>query len=121
MEVVTERLLHEERKLKERLGSERSREGAMPGKQRPKGKGPTGKFGQIRRNCNEEARSNKLKVNKAEVRRRGSSSSDSDCVGLMVNHLLSGNSPAPSMNGSWIQEQPATCVVTISCLLSFKG
>ena len=121
MEVVTERLLHEERKLKERLGSERSREGAMPGKQRPKGKGPTGKFGQIRRNCNEEARSNKLKVNKAEVKRRDSSSSDGDCVGLMVNHLLSGNSPGPSMNGSWIQEQPATCVVTISCLMSFTG
>ena len=125
MEVVTERLLHEERKLKERLGSERSREGAMPGKQRPKGKGPKyhhcGKFGQIRRNCNEEARSNKLKVNKAEVRRRDSSSSDGDCVGLMVNHLLSGNSPGPSMNGSWIQEQPATCVVTISCLMSFTG
>ena len=107
MEVVTERLLHEERKLKERLGSERSREGAMPGKQRPKGKGPTGKFGQIRRNCNEEARSNKLKVNKAEVRRRGSSSSDSDCVGLMVNHLLSGNSPGPL--NEWIVDSGATC------------
>ena len=57
MEVVTERLLHEERKLKERVGSERSREGAMTGKQRPKGKGPKchhcGKFGHIRRNCNE--------------------------------------------------------------------
>ena len=125
MEVVTERLLHEERKLKERLSSERGREGAMPGNQRPKGKGPKyhhcGKFGQIKRNCHEEARSNKLKVNKAEVRRRDSSSSDDDCVGLMVNHLLSGNSPGPSMNGSWIQEQPATCVVTISCLMSFTG
>ena len=98
---------------------------AMSGNQRPKGKGPKyhhcGKFGQIRRNCHEEARSNKLKVNKAEVRRRDSSSSDGDCVGLMVNHLLSGNSPGPSMNGSWIQEQPATCVVTISCLMSFTG
>ena len=56
MEVVTERLLHEERKLKERVGPERSREGAMTGKQRPKGKGPKchhcGKFGHIRRNCN---------------------------------------------------------------------
>ena len=39
MEVVTERLLHEERKLKERVGPERSREGAMTGKQRPKRKG----------------------------------------------------------------------------------
>ena len=57
MEVVTERLLHEERKLKERVGSERSRQEAMTGKQRPKGKGPKGhhcgKFGHIRRNCNE--------------------------------------------------------------------
>ena len=110
MEVVTERLLHEERKLKERVGSERSREGAMTGKQRPKGKGPKchhcGKFGHIRRNCNEwvkkksdsnekETRSNKLRVNKAEVRRRDSNSSDGDCVGLMVNHVLSANSTGP--------------------------
>jgi len=111
MEVVTERLLHGERKLKARLGSERSREGVMTGKQRPKGKGPKyhhcGKFGQIRRNCNEEARSNKLKVNKAEVRQRDSSSSDGDCVGLMVNHLLSGNSPGPL--NEWIVDSGATC------------
>ena len=55
----------------------------MTGKQRPKGQGPKchscGKFDHIRRNCNEwfkkksdsnekEARSNKVKVNKAEVR-----------------------------------------------------
>ena len=57
MEVVTERLLHEERKLKEREGSKRSREGAMTGKQRPNGKGPKchhcGKCGHMRRNCNE--------------------------------------------------------------------
>ena len=78
MEVVTERLLHEERKLKERVGSDRSREGAMTGKQRSKGKEPKchhcGKFGHIRRNCSEwmkqkrganekEARGAKLKVN----------------------------------------------------------
>ena len=41
MEVVTERLLHEERKLKERVGSERGREGAMTGKQRPKERDPS--------------------------------------------------------------------------------
>jgi len=85
MEVLTACLLHDERKLKERVGSERSREGAMTGKQRPKAKGPKchhcGKFGHIRSNCNKwvkkksdsnekEARSNKLTVNKAEVRRR---------------------------------------------------
>ena len=111
MEVVTERLLHEERKPKEPVGSERSREEAMTGKQRPKGKGPKnhhcGKFGQIRRNCNEEARSNKLKVNKAEVRRRDSSSSDGDCVGLMFNHVLSANPTGP-MNER-IVDSGATC------------
>ena len=122
MEVVTERSLHEERKLKERVGSERSREGAMTGKQRPKGKGPKchhcGKFGHIRRNCNEwvkkksdsnekEARSNKLRVNKAEVRRRDSSSSDGDCVGSMVNHVLSANSTGPL--NKWIVDSGATC------------
>ena len=83
----------------------------MPGKQRPKGKGPKyhhcGKFGQIRRNCNKEARSNKLKVNKAEVRRRDSSSSDGDCVGLMGNHLFLRNSPGPL--NDWIVDSGATC------------
>ena len=113
MEVLTACLLHDERKLKERVervGSERSREGVMTGKQRPEGKGPKchhcGKLGHIRSNCNKwvkkksdsnekEARSNKLTVNKAEVRRRDSSSLDGDCVGLMVNHVLSVNSTGP--------------------------
>ena len=90
MEVPTTCLLHDERKLKERVGSERSTKGAMTGRQRPKGKGPKchhcGKFGHIRSNCNKwvkkksdsnekEARSNKLTVNKAEVRQRDISSS----------------------------------------------
>ena len=122
MEVVTERLLHEERKLKERVGSDRSREGAMTGKQRSKGKGPKchhcGKFGHIRRNCSEwmkqkrganekEARGAKVKVNRAEVRRRDSSSSDGDCVGLMVNHVLSASSTG-RLN-EWIVDSGATC------------
>ena len=94
----------------------------MTGKQRPKGKGPKchhcGKFGHIRRNCNEwvkeksasnekEARSNTLRVNKAEVRRRDSSSSDGDCVGFMVNHVLSANSAGPL--NKWIVDSGATC------------
>ena len=57
IEVVTERLLHEERKLKERTGVGASSERAMTGKQRPKARGPKchhcGKFGHIQRNCNE--------------------------------------------------------------------
>ena len=94
----------------------------MTGKQRPKGKGPKchhcGKFGHIRRNCNEwvkkksdfnekEARRNKLKVNKAKVRRTDSSSSDGDCAGLMVNHELSANSTAPL--NEWIMDSGAAC------------
>ena len=54
IENVTERLLHEERKLTEGVGSDGRREGAMTAKQRPKEKRPKshhcGKFGYIRRN-----------------------------------------------------------------------
>ena len=130
IEVVTERLLHEERKLKERTGVGASSERAMAGKQRPKARGPKchhcGKFGHIRRNCNEwiklsqcnewvrtkfstsqkETR-NKLKANKAEVRRRDSSSSESDCIGLMVNHMMSASSS--SRTKDWIVDSGATC------------
>ena len=48
-----------------------------------------------------------MKVNKAEVRRRDSSSSDGDCVGLMFNQVLSANSTGP-MNGR-IVDSGATC------------
>ena len=60
------------------------------------------KFGHIRRNCNERVRTklstsqnstnNKLKANRDGVRRRDSSSSDSDCIGLTVNHMMSASS-----------------------------
>ena len=58
IEVVTERLLHEERKLhvQEWTGVGASSERVMTGKQQPKARGPKchhcGKFGHIRRNCN---------------------------------------------------------------------
>ena len=98
IEVVTERLLHEERKLNERADVRVRSERAMTGQQRSKAKGlkchHCGKFGHIRRNCKEWVRTksearrkpetpqasqetrNKLKANRAEVRRRDSSSSD---------------------------------------------
>ena len=48
-----------------------------------------------------------MRVNKAEVRRRDSSSSDGDCVGLMVNHVLSANSTGPL--NEWTVDSGATC------------
>ena len=124
MEIVTERLLDEERRLRERaeLGAGSSGEKAMTRKQLAKGKGPKchycGKFGHIRRNCKEWARKKsdssqketktvKLKVNRAEVRQRDSSSSDSDSIGFMVNHVMSASSTG-HLN-DWIVDSGATC------------
>ena len=41
------------------------------------------------------------------MRRRDSSSSDGDCVGLMGNHVLSANSTVPL--NKWIVDSGATC------------
>lgn len=93
----------------------------MTGKQRPKARGPKwqhfGKFGHIRRSSNERVRTkfstsqketnNKLKVNRAEVRRRDSSSSDNDCIGVMVNHMMLASSS--SRMKIWIVDSGATC------------
>ena len=57
IEVVTERLLHKEWKLKEQTAVDANSERAMAAKQRPKVRGPKchqyGEFGHIRQNCNE--------------------------------------------------------------------
>ena len=103
MEIVTERLLHEERKIKEKHVSETS-DGmkAMFVNRQSKGKGPKcyqcGKFGHIKRNCRElnspklddknEAYDNKHKANNAAESRQAENSSDSDEVGLMINHAF---------------------------------
>ena len=80
--MVTERLLQEKRGLKERVGVDANSERAIIGKQRLKCH-HRGKFGHIRRSCNERVRTkiitsqketnNKLKANRDEVRRRDSS------------------------------------------------
>ena len=99
------------------------------GQQRSKVKGlkshHCGKFGHIRLNYKEwvrtksEARKkpetpqasqetrNKLKANRAEVKWRDSRSSDSDCTGLMVNHMMLASCSSP-MN-DWIVDSGATC------------
>lgn len=125
MEVVTERLLHEERKLKDRMGTDEGGAKAMAADQRSKRKGPKcyhcGKFGHIRRNCSELARTAerrsdsgrrerkivKQKANKVEVRQRDSSSSEGESVGLVVRHALSAN--VSSRRDNWIVDSGATC------------
>ena len=121
MELVTERLLHEERKVKGR-GDDASSVKAMTAKQAFK-KGPKchhcGKYGHIRRNCRKFAqekksgsnegdrtRSVKHQANTAETRQGDSSSSDSENVGLVARHALSAST---GRHDSWIVDSGATC------------
>ena len=121
MEIVTERLLHEERKIKEKHGSETS-DGmkAMFVNRQSKGKGPKcyqcGKFGHIKRICRElnspklddknEAYDNKQKANNAAESKQAENSSDSDEVGLMINHAFSS---LTKKENAWIIDSGATC------------
>ena len=123
MEIVTERLLHEERKIKEKHGSETS-DGTMKAmfvNRQSKGKGPKcyhcGKFGHIKRNCRElnspkldddknEAYDNKHKASNAAESRQAENSSDSDEVGLMINHAFSS---LTKKENAWIIDSGATC------------
>ena len=122
MEIVTERLLHEERKIKEKHGSETT-DGmkAMFINRQSKGKGPKcyqcGKFGHIKRNCRElnspkldddknEPYDNKHKANNAAESRQAENSSDSDEVGLMINHAFTS---LTKKENAWIIDSGATC------------
>ena len=123
MEVVTERLLHEERKLKNRAGSSGvSSEKAMAVKQQSRKKGPKchhcGKIGHIKRDCwdltgkkadksQKESTYSKQKANKAEVKKHDYDSSSSDTVGLIVTHA--GLAGATVRQNSWIVDSGATC------------
>ena len=123
MEVVTERLLHEERKLKDHADSTGvSSEKAMTAKQQSRKKGPKchhcGKIGHIKRECRDvtgkkadksqkESRYSKQKANKAEVKKRDDDSSSSDTVGLIVTHA--GLVGAAAHQNNWIVDSGATC------------
>ena len=124
MEVVTERLLHEERKLKDRAGVGESSEKVMTARRQSQKYGPKchqcGKFGHIKRNCWElvgkksdlgqkEVKNSKYKVNKAEVKQRNSDSSSSESAGLVVSHALSGLTSTVAQQNSWIVDSGATC------------
>ena len=123
MKVVTERLLHEERKLQDRgsTSSNPASGGALTARHNFK-KGPRchfcKKFGHIQRNCRERERSQQSgasdkhikkpqhKAHSAETRQRVEDT-DSDEAGLVVNHVLSANRK-PRSTGRWIIDSGAT-------------
>ena len=122
MELVTERLLHEERKMKDRKSTDSSYEKAMTVKQ-PFRKGPKchhcGKFGHIKRNCRKFAQENKFnsadkeqrkstkhRATTAETKQTDSSSSDGESIGLVVRHAFSAS---VGRHDSWIIDSGATC------------
>lgn len=120
MDTVIERLIHEERKLKDRQGSSEPRNsGALAARHKNKPRGPQcygcKKFGHIQRNCPERAHdSDQLKKVKkgrknesAHKARVKSDESDSDEVGLVTRQLLSVTDS--SETDQWIIDSGATC------------
>ena len=111
MEVVTERILHVERKQKEKINFDTSGEKAMTTKQQFNRKGPKcrqcGKFGHIKKNCRSSSsteaddkrkhKDTKQKANAAEMKHM-ESNSDSESIGLVVQHAM----PSLSGKAAWI-------------------
>lgn len=134
MEVVTERLLHEERKVVERKGTDvtSSRDKAMTTTHRKSKKGPKcyycHKLGHLQRNCilkaqreAEESAGKEFKSTASRVVKKpqhkantvhhqeDSSESDSDSVGLVVRHVLSvGERSQEQSVSKWIVDSGAT-------------
>ena len=130
MEVVTERLLHEEQKQKREIET-RSDTLLMTRSDPKRGKGPKcfrcRRFGHIQRNCPDlryqeervkpEKRYTKPKVTKRRDERvhvtswtgrsRNRDDEDSD-IGLMVTHVLSVGKSCDSI-GTWVIDSGATC------------
>ena len=118
MEVVTEWILHAERKQKEKINFDTSGEKAVTTKQQFNRKGPKcqqrGKFGHIKKNCRSSSsteaydkrnhKDTKQKANAAKMKHT-ESSSDSESVGLVVQHSMA------SLPGkaAWIIDSGAMC------------
>ena len=114
METVTERLLHEERKVRDREGTRPAKLKAMT-VQGQKRKFTCGRPGHFRRNCRKLAadkekgklgtkEKQKHKANKAVIQKGDESSSSSDNHALVAFHALSATS-----TGNWIVDSGATC------------
>ena len=113
LEVVTEWLLHAERKQKEKKSVDSSGEKAMA--LTIKGRGPKChycyKFGQIQRNCSERIKDErKAKQDGPGItrgRRRDSTSkaTEHDAVGLVTRHVLRVSEPI----SRWVVDSGATC------------
>lgn len=118
MDVVTEKVLYEERKLKDHDKNEE----ALSAKHRFDSRGPKchfcHKFGHIQRYCTERARSEKkpegtkVKKEKKTMKQRAQQvqarRSDSNTVGLATCHVLSVNTSYESKD-AWIIDSGATC------------
>ena len=118
MDVVTEKVLYEERKLKDHDKNEE----ALSAKHRFGSRGPKchfcRKFGHIQRYCTERARSEKkpegteVKKEKKTMKQRAQQvqarRSDSNTVGLATCHVLSVNTSYESKD-AWIIDSGATC------------
>ena len=114
METVTERLLHEERKMKERedTGHEKSKAMTAKGRKKTFTCHYCGKSGHFKRNCRKRAadekenpsgnKANKAASGKNEESTENSESSDSDA--LIAFHALSADSRC-----NWIVDSGATC------------
>ena len=104
MEVVTERLLHAERKQREKTCSD---EKAMAAKRQLKGRGPRchycRKFGHIQRNCTERIKNEGQSKPEAAVDTTNGKKKKK--TGLLTRHVLGVREPAQN----WIVDSGATC------------
>ena len=124
MKTVTERLLHEERKIKDRNGASVAKEEALVMHQNKRG--PRchfcKKFGHIQRNCPKRERKpeglyqrdknskHRVYSTKAKTRDAEGPDSSSEEIGLVVQHALSTGTES-SPRTTWIVDSGATCHV----------
>ena len=146
MDAVIEKLLHEERKHKERDESQSN--GAYTAKSRPRSRGPRcygcQKIGHIQRNCPERTRSStesksadqsyksgkkpkpkgsnhQAHSTKTKLKESKDSDSDDSVVGLVTGQLLSATTS--NAVGSWIVDSGATCHLLgayLQCLIVWR-